>query len=42
VHRSVKVTLSLPRFVCGARRFTRLLMFGRAFALDLSCQAYQR
>jgi hypothetical protein len=35
-----KVTLSHPRLVCGAQRFTRLLMFGRAFNLDPSCQAY--
>jgi hypothetical protein len=40
VHRSLKVTLDRPRFVCGARRFTRLRMVGRLFALDSLCQAY--
>jgi hypothetical protein len=40
VHQSVKATLDRPRFVCGARRFTRLRMFGRLFALDTECRAY--
>jgi hypothetical protein len=40
-HRSVQATLSRPRFVCDARRFTRLRLFGRSFALDASCQVYQ-
>ena len=41
VHRSAQATVSRPRFVCGARRFTRLRLFGRSFVLDGSCQVYQ-
>jgi hypothetical protein len=41
VHPSVRATLTRPRTVCGARRFTRLRMFGNEFALDGFCQTYQ-
>jgi hypothetical protein len=41
VHPSVRATLTRPRTVCGARRFTRLRIFGNEFALDEFCQTYQ-
>lgn len=41
-HRSLKVTLYRTRVTCGARRFTRMRLFGYVFALDRMCQSYMR
>lgn len=41
-HQSLKVTLFRARVVCGARRFTRMRLYGFVFALDQSCATYMR
>lgn len=39
LHVGLGVTLTAPRWVCGALRFTRLRMFGRTFGLG-DCSTY--
>jgi hypothetical protein len=39
VHYGLSVTLTAPRWVCGAMRFTRMRMFGRTFGLG-NCSTY--